>query len=73
MTQSSVVYNSAKTVLLWKIWFSVSPAQNALNQSECRSLWSTTSLGGVNRYLRFLHSHKVIHQGKLALIFFDEI
>ena len=58
MTQSSVVYNYEKTVLLWKIWFSVSPAQNALNQSECRSLWSTTSLGGVNRYLRFLHSHK---------------
>ena len=40
------------------LWFSVSPAQNALNQSECRSLWSTTSLGGVNRYLRFLHGHK---------------
>ena len=39
-------------------WFSVSPAQNAVNQSECRSLWSTTYLGGVNRYLRFLHSHK---------------
>ena len=58
MTRSNVVYNSAKTVLLWKIWFSVSPAQNALNQSECRSLWSRTSLGGVNRYLRFLHSHK---------------
>ena len=38
--------------------FSVFPAQNALNQSECRSLWSTTSLGGVNRYLRFLHGHK---------------
>ena len=36
--RSNVVYNSAKRVLLWKIWFSVSPAQNALNQSECRSL-----------------------------------
>ena len=33
-------------------------AQNALNQSDCRSLWSTTSHGGVNRYLRFLHGHK---------------
>ena len=45
------------------LWFSVSPAQNALNQSECRSLWSTTSLGGVNRYLRFLHGDS--HKGKV--------
>ena len=63
MTRSNVVYDSAKTVLLGKIWFSVSPAQNALNQSECRSLWSTTSLGGVNRYLRFLHRDS--HKGKV--------
>ena len=43
------------------LWCSFSSVQNALNQSECMSLWSTTSLGGVHIYLRILHgdNHKV--------------
>ena len=43
--------------------YSFSSAQNALNQSECSSLWSTTSLGGVNIYLRILHRDN--HKGKV--------
>ena len=63
MIRRNAIYHSSKTAFLGKIWFS-SPlvlcfsSTNAVSQSECRSLWSTTSLGGVNRYLRFLHGHK---------------
>ena len=45
------------------LWYSFSSAQNALNQSECSSLWSITSLGGVNIYLRILHRDN--HKGKV--------
>ena len=45
------------------LWYSFSSAQNALNQSECSCLWSTTSLGGVNIYLRILHRDN--HKGKV--------
>ena len=68
MIRSNAVYDVQK-LHFWEksgspvLWFSVSPAQNTLNQSECRSFWSTTSLGGVNRYLRFLHGDS--HKGKV--------
>ena len=38
-------------------------AQNALNQSDCRILWLSTSLEGVNEYVIFLHGDN--HQGKV--------
>ena len=49
---NSVVCNSAK-VRLEKSGFSVR-CLNALNQSVCSLFWSSLSLEGINRYLRFL-------------------